>query len=136
MDTYDEKQLQYHYSTFMFKNAKKNGEPEVIDFDGREVKIYNVAFAPTDEKSYTNIALFKPAEYTVIGKDIILLNHFVNLQEVMNIYMGMKEECSVQIENKDSDLIKMKIDFTESYDDRDLKIAENTLKYDLKEKNN
>ena len=50
--------------------------------------------------------------------------------------MGMKEECSVQIENKDSDLIKMKIDFTESYDDRDLKIAENTLKYDLKEKNN
>lgn len=91
MDTYDEKQLQYHYSTFMFKNAKKNGEPELIDFDGRDVKIHNVAFAPTYEKSYTDIALFKPAEYTVIGKDIILLNHFVNLQEVMNIYMGVKE---------------------------------------------
>lgn len=130
MDTYDEKQLQYHYSTFMFKNAKKNGEPELIDFDGRDVKIHNVAFVPTDEKSYTDIALFKPAEYTVIGKDITLLNHFVNLQEVMNIYMGVKEENLLQVENNESDLIKMEMAFTESYDDRDLKVAENTSQYD------
>lgn len=129
MDTYDEKQLQYHYSTFMFKNAKKNGEPELIDFDGRDVKIHNIAFAPTDEESYTYIALFKPAKYTVIGKDIILLNHFVNLQEVMNIYMGVKEEGSFQVENKKSYLIEEEIALDTS-DDSELKVAENTSQYD------
>lgn len=103
MDTYDEKQLQYHYSTFMFKNAKNNGEPELIDFDGGNVKIHNIAFAPTAEKSYTNIALFKAAKYTVINQDIILLNHFVNLQEVMNSYMGIKKDGAVLHEIKEID---------------------------------
>lgn len=130
MDTYDEKQLQYHYSTFMFKNAKKNGEPELIDFDGRDVKIHNVAFVPTHEKSYTDIALFKPAKYTVIGMNIVLLNHFVNLQEVMNIYMGVKEYSSDQGKNNDSNLIKMEIDFDSGYDYGDLKVAERTSQYD------
>lgn len=128
MDTYDEKQLQYHYSTFMFKNAKENGEPELIDFDGRDVKIHNVAFAPTDEKSYTNIALFKPAKYTVIDKDIILLNHFVNLQEVMNIYMGVKEDA-VLPEVKEIDLIRDETAFAAIDEYKDSKVAEDTVTY-------
>lgn len=129
MDTYDEKQLQYHYSTFMFKNTKKDGQPELIDFDGSNVEIHNIAFVPTAEESYTDIALFKPAEYTVIGKDIILLNHFVNLQEVINIYMGVKEEGLLQVENKKSYLIEDEIGISKIDEDKELKVAENTSKY-------
>lgn len=128
MDTYDEKQLQYHYSTFMFKNAKKNGEPELINFDVRDVKIHNIAFAPTYEESYTDIALFKPAKYTVIGQDIILLNHFVNVQEVMNIYMGIKEDSVLQ-EVKEIDLTRVETAFIAIDEYKDLKVSEDTVPY-------